>query len=370
MDLDALTAYFLSLPTFAQWAWASVLLAVLAAIGLLLVWERRYYVRRGLAIGWLGMRLCSILLLALCVAVVLIPAMTISGPEALAYFYIALFTLAPALWFGGHLLCGRLATPRLTRSESLSLAATGLLILALPVVGISVASGPIAQASHALREASFQRADSQPLPHAVDPIQRFEMPEAGLVYTQSLRAPAGIHIERIDQKAGDLWFDTSTSSRTLFCRDGANLHLMWSAKETMPPLRIYWRDTAGKRQQAVFEAGAQGSGRIADPRPFVVEFRDDGIDPIVPIPRSRASIGYTMGGEKVYFNLLNPLQAGETFDNDCIQRGYRRVAWEKEGPPQVIALMFHLPGNRPPLRAEIWRPDSRFRPDAGTGVAQ
>lgn len=369
MDIDALIGHYHSLPTFDQWAWVGVLLLVLAAIGLLLFRERGYFVRRRMAGGWFAMRLCSILLLALCVAAVLLPARAISGPEALAYFYGALFTISPAVWFGGHLLCGRLANPRFTHSESLALAASGLLILALPIIAVSLASGPIALASHARREASFRSADHQLLPHSIGPVQRFDMPGAGQVFTRSLRAPAGIHIERIDQKTADIWFDTRTSTRTLFCRDGENLHLMWSAHETMPPLRIYWLNAAGKRQQTEFSGGAGENEHIADLQPFTAQFRDDGIDPIVPIPRSRASIGYTMGGEKLYFNTLNPLQAGESFDNDCILHGYNRIAWEKEGPLQVVAIMFHLPGARPPLRAEIWRPDSRFRakPDPQPG---
>lgn len=46
---------------------------------------------------------------------------------------------------------------------------------------------------------------------------------------------------------------------------------------------------------------------------------------------------------------------GESFDDNCLMRGYRRVDWQREGAIQKVALYFTLNG-QPPLRAEIERP--------------
>lgn len=321
-------------------------------MGLVLFWERRYFFSRNKAASWLALRLLSLLLLALAVAVLVLPAKAISGPEALAYFYLSMFTLVPLVWLGGHVLCGKLLRPELSKGESLALAASGLLILFMPVIAMNFAQGPIFMASHGLREIAFQNAPAMPLPYTVDPAQRFRLDGVGIIVTQSLIAPPDLVLERIEQNAGGGWFDTKGTSIRFFCRDRQNLHLMWSARESAPALRLYWR-VNGRRVHADFVPDASSFGN-APVRDFVVDFRQDGIDPPVPVPRNRASIAYFVGPERLYFNSLNPLQPGESFDNDCIMRGYKRVAWEKEGPPQGMALMFYPNGGA--LRAEILRP--------------
>lgn len=356
MDLDKFLITVRALPLFDKLAWGAVLLAILAAIALVLFLERRHFKLQNRAGSWLALRLWAFLvILPVTIGALVIPAVSISGPEALAYFYLALFSLAPLLWFGGHVLCGRLLNPAFSRGESLFLGFSGLLIMFIPVVAMSAAQGPIFFASREVQDSAFRRAASMPLAHGVKAPRRFTMPGVGIVNTQSLIAPPGIRIERIDQRFGEGWYDTKGSTQTTFCRDGQDLHLMWSEREPPPVLRIFWRQLDGQRGQADF-ATAQAALSAAAPEPFAIAFRDDGFDPPVPIPRSRASVAYFGGGDRLYFNMLNPLQPGETFDNDCIKLGYKRVAAEKEGPPQVVALMFHLPGGAAPLRAEIARP--------------
>lgn len=358
MDFDKFFIAVGALPLFDKLAWGAVLLAILAAIGLLLFWERRYFGQHDKAGSWLELRLLSLLLLLpLTVGVILVPARAISGPEALAYFYLALFTAGPLVWFGGHMLCGRLVRPAFSRGESLFMALSGLLVVFIPAIAISFAQGPIFLASRGVQETAFRMAGQVPLAHKVESPQRFTLPGAGIVHTQSLIAPPGIHLERIDLKSGEGWFDTKGMTQYTFCRDGENLHLMWSVREPPPVLRLYWRQPDGKRAQAEFST-ATSAMTHAEVQEFTIAFRTDGLDPPVPIPRSRASVAYFLAGGKLYFDLLNPLQPGETFDNDCIMPGYKRVASAREGPPQVVALMFYLSGGRAPLRAEIRRPDS------------
>ncbi|MGB4064839.1 MAG: hypothetical protein WBK19_13535 [Azonexus sp.] len=355
MDINYFLTSLSKLSLFDQWAWGAVGVAVLAATGLILFLERRHFAARDKAGSWLSLRLLSLfILLPVTAGVIVIPSMAISGPEALAYFYLALLVLGPLVWFAGHALCGRLLRPALSKGESLFMAASGLLVMLLPFGAATLAQGPIFHTSRGLTQSAFQAAPAAALPHAVGPIQRFNLPTVGLIYTQSLIAPGGVELERIDRKVGENWSDTATSTRDIFCRDGQNLHLMWSAREPTPVLRLYWRQN-GQRVQTDFSP-ATASTDPAEPREFKVSFRPDGIDPPVPIPRSRASIAYFVGPERLYFNSLNPLQPGETFANDCIMPGYKRVAWEKEGPPQAVALMFFQSVNEPYLRAEIKRP--------------
>lgn len=354
MDIDFLLKSVANRPLFDQWAWGAVAVAVLAAAGLILFFERRHFAARDKAGSWRALRLLSLfILLPVTAAVIVIPSMAISGPEALAYFYIALLVIGPLVWFAGHTLCGRLLRPAFTKGESRFMAASGLLILLIPFGAATVAQGPIFSASRSLSESTFQAAPAAALPHAVGPVRHFDLPTVGLIHTQSLIAPAGLELERIDRKVGELWADTATSSHDIFCRDGQNLHLMWSARESTPVLRLFWQHN-GQRVHADFSPASAADP--AEPQEFTIAFRPDGIDPPAPIPRSRASIAYFVGPDRLYFNSLNPLQPGETFVNDCIMLGYKRVAWEKEGPPQAVALMFFQSPTAPYLRAEIKRP--------------
>lgn len=351
MDLDRVVLTIIALTLQDRWLWGAVLIAVLAAMGLVLKREHHYFRGRNKAISWIALRLMSLLLLALALAVLILPAQAISGPEALAYFYLALFSLVPLVWFGGHVLCGRLLRPSFSRDESLALSASGLLILAIPAIALSYAHRPLSLAVQGLPEVAFEKAPAMPLPYVAEPPRRFKLDGVGIIVTQSLMAPPNISLERIELKTGGGWYDTKGLSMQLFCRDGQNIHLMWSAREQAPGLRLYWR-VNGRRVHADFLPDAITFGNVPV-QDFVVDFRKDGIDPPVPIPRNRASVAYFVSPEKLYFDQLNPLQPGETPDNDCIMRDYKRVAWEREGPLQGLALMFYLNGAT--LRADIMR---------------
>ncbi|MBS1142992.1 MAG: hypothetical protein H6R14_398 [Proteobacteria bacterium] len=355
MDFDFILTSLSKLPVFDQWAWGTVGLAGLATAGLILFLERRYFSARDKAGSWLALRVLSLfILLPLTAGIIIVPAMAISGPEALAYFYVALLIVGPLVWFASHTLCGRLLRPALSKGESRSLAASGLLILLLPFLLATVAQGPIFMASRGLSDSAFRNAPPAALPYTVGPVRSFTLPTVGLIFTQSLTAPAGLELERVDRKVGEHWADTATSSRDIVCRDQQNIHLMWSAREPTPVLRLYWR-LNGRRVHADFSP-APAPANAAEAGEFKIRFRPDGIDPPAPIPRSRASIAYFVGPDNLYFNSLNPLQPGETFENDCILPGYKRVAWEKEGPPQAITLSFFQRADAPYLRAEIRRP--------------
>jgi hypothetical protein len=97
---------------------------VVAAFGVLLFYERRRYARMGKQTAWLRVRLAGIPIAAVTTAAVALPTRAVGGMEALAVLYGLLFTLAPAMWLGGHWLAGRAGRPPLTARESLWLALT------------------------------------------------------------------------------------------------------------------------------------------------------------------------------------------------------------------------------------------------------
>ena len=113
MNITHLPQAFVALPADQKVVWGSVALALLLALLFVLLLERRYFVARGKAASWGGLRVVGfLLLLPLTGALVWLPAASISGPAALVWFYAALCVVAPVLWFGGHMLACLLYTSR------------------------------------------------------------------------------------------------------------------------------------------------------------------------------------------------------------------------------------------------------------------
>ncbi len=355
MEIDRLLMAARSLSLFERWAWGLVGILVLLAIGVILFRERRHFARLGRAGPWLSMRLLGLfVLLPLTVGVVVLPARAIAGMEALAAFYVALIVLGPLVWFAGHVLAGRLLRPAFSSGESLLMGASGLLIVLLPALAMTLAQRPIFHAQHRLAARAFEGTPVDRLPYAVGPVQQFELAGVGRVFAQSLRAPTGFVLERIDQKLGDAWHDTRSTTRTVFCRDGQNLHFFWTTGEALPALRFHWRQDEGPVHADFVPTAAPASAGAA--RAFRIAFRRDGVDPPVPIPRERTAMGYLVGQEQLVYASSTSLQPGERFEEDCILPGYKRVAWQEEGPLQVVALRFHPGANTPMVRVEIRRP--------------
>jgi len=99
---------------------------------------------------------------------------------ALGIFVVALYTVAPLIWFGSHLLAGRWVRPPLTRAESLVLGVTGLAILAIPGTAFFAAQAPLQAASREIGQRREVPADNPPLQHTVQAVQRYHLAGAGL----------------------------------------------------------------------------------------------------------------------------------------------------------------------------------------------
>lgn len=105
--------------------------AALAGFVFVLRWERRHFASRGLALSWWQVRLGSVLIAPVTMAMVLIPAHSVSGMESLAVFYVLLLSVAPAAWFGLHWALGRLVKPPLAFADSALIAASPILYAAV-----------------------------------------------------------------------------------------------------------------------------------------------------------------------------------------------------------------------------------------------
>jgi len=106
--------------------------AVVIAFVVFLRWEKQEFTRRGLQRAWLRMRLAAIPIAIATVAAIVVPARGVSGMEALAVFYLLLFTAAPLVWFGLHWLVGRMGAQKLAFGDSFQLA------IMLPAFAIAV----------------------------------------------------------------------------------------------------------------------------------------------------------------------------------------------------------------------------------------
>jgi hypothetical protein len=247
-----------------------------------------------------------------------------------------------------------LLRPALTGSECMALSIVGIGILAIPATAFMYAQFPLEQAARSLAAQRQKAPDSTPLAHAVGPLRRFAMPGVGVVFAQSLIAPRGVRLERVDVRRYGPWYDTKGTTQELFCSQADDLHLMWSAGEPAPQLRLHWVQPSGLRVKGEFFADLGTAP--ADTPGFSIAFRPDGFDPVAPIPRARAYLDLLQRDGTIYTQLLNPLQPGETLQNNCLMQGYKRVRWPDEGVVQKVHVTFHLPVGTPPLRGEIVRP--------------
>jgi hypothetical protein len=336
--------------------WGGIGLIMLASVFWLLRAEKHRFDQLGKGRGWIRVRLLALPMLLISAALVVLPARSIPGMEALAYFYFALFTLVPLTWFGLHWLAGAMQTPRFSCGESFTLAFTGLLVLLVPLLLAGMLQGPIFRASHLFSQRAQADVEPSRLALEVQPVQRFRLGSAGEIFSQTLRAPAEIRIERIDRYIGGHWSDTATSTHDFLCRQDQDLHLAWPVASQPDPLRIYWRDREGKLYQAEYRVDAAALKNLPV-RDFFVGWRTDGIDLPVPLMRDVVQLGWGDATDKRHYRTLSTLQPGENFVDDCVTSGYRRVAWQQEGPISGVMLRF-----RPAPPAVAWQAEFRRDP--------
>jgi len=324
-------------------------LAALAVLVVVLAYERRAFARDGKARAWIIVRVATLPLLVATVAVVLLPARSIRGMEALAAFYGLLFTAAPLVWFGGHWLVGRAARPPLAAAESLRLAAT------LPAFLIAAAflAGALQSLAWsftvAVERAGYGMAEESPPPHAVAASRRWATPAGDVLYAR-WQAPEDVRVERIDARIGDRLIENAGRSfLQRLCQAPGTIVVVQSAGESLPTLRVYWR-APGHRRLRVSTLPAPPPAEIT---PFEVAWRGDtGFELPEPLPRLAIFLAREHEPPGTFFsNEAQVYRAGEAIDQSCLPEGWRarspirglRVRIDSRTSPEPIWLEARRP---------------------------
>lgn len=126
----------------------------------------------------------------------------------------------------------------------------------------------------------------------------------------------------MEQCQGAQWPTDPNTGHPAYCTHGNDVHLMGSAKEPPPYLRLHW---------------AESNGAAARPE-FTIGFRPEGVDPIEPIAPG----------------------AGEVRSTDCVMMGFKRVTHSDDWQVQAIGLRFQLPTGGAALRSLIRSLSSEF----------
>jgi hypothetical protein len=344
------------LPPDTRTTWLQVAAGLLALMLLVLWLESRYFARTRRTGSWAAVRLASLVAAPVAVMLLFLPARAVSGMEALAVFYLSMLTVTPLVWFGAHLWAGRSVRPALSLPESLALAMSGLVILAIPGAAFFGAQRPL---QNAARDIGAQRelpADNPALEHRIQPVAAYTFAAAGLVYAQSLIGAPDTRLVRIEQRQGGQWPSTPTGSHPSYCTNGNDVHLLWSAQEPPPYLRIHWAQSNGAVVRSEFTPVMTSTGTVP-PVSFSAVLRPDGLDPVVPIARERIYLVLHKDGEPPSTQILtNGLQEGEKRSTDCVGHGFTiwpaRPGWAL----QSAVVHFQVPTGGAPLRAVLERP--------------
>jgi hypothetical protein len=356
MDWQQMLDTFARMPAADQQSWLRGAAGLLSLVLGLLWLESRYFKPSGRVGSWLAVRLVSIVAALLALAAVVLPARAVGGPAALGVFILTLYTVAPLLWFGSHVLIGRRVQPPLTRGECLVLAVTGLAILAIPGTTYFAMEGPLYAAAREIAERRELPADNLPLEHKVQAVQRYNLSGVGPIYTQSLLGAPDTRLVRVEQRQGTQWPTDRNFAHPTYCTNGNAVHLMWSAKEPPPYLRLTWAQSNGAVVHAEFTP-QMVIDAAPPPAEFTMGFRPDGVDPIAPIARERAYLVLAQPGREPYTQMLgNPPEAAEVRTTDCVMAGFKRWSPDPKWQVQAIGLMFQLPTGGAALRSLIEKP--------------
>jgi hypothetical protein len=323
----------LNITLIAIWSVVAVVGLVLLGWGLRL--ERRKFAALDKSGQWLWVRIATLPILALSAAAVFFPASAVGGAEALAAFYLLMFTAGPLVYFALHIAMGWLVRPSLTRQESLSIAATGLAAVIFGALFVQFSHPTVFTLAMQIKEFQRSRADAKPLPHQIISSQRFSLPDAGEVWTEHWKAPPGIKITRLENQVPSGWARMDDSSLWMLCRDGQDFHVFWPAGDGVPRWRMYWEDSAGVESRSEWASVPATTTAV----PFTVQWRPDGFVLPARLPRNAVMLGHVTNGKESFDN-LDRLQPGETFFDNCLPLEYRRVNAAKEQPISAVNLRF------------------------------
>lgn len=266
--------------------WGVMALLAMVAIGMVVRAERRRFAARGLAGPWLRVRLASVPIAVLAAGAVWLSARAVPGPEALAAFYLLMFTLGPAIYFGLHWLAARLTVPALGARDAAGIGMSGLLMVILPAMLASAFAPWVQQGVLEVQQAGRDLAAEAPVPHRIVQGGRYVLADIGDVLVEHWQAPAGVTIERIEWELGGQYLQADDGTGSILCRDGDDVHVFRRADSPAPRWRLYWRDAAGDLKRSDWT-----SSPVATPaQDLVPVWTDDGFELPVRIPGNLATI--------------------------------------------------------------------------------
>jgi hypothetical protein len=301
--------------------WSVLALGALVAVAFALRAEHRRFAARGKAGAWLGVRLASVPIGLLAAAAVWFPALAVSGPEALAAFYLLMFSLGPLVYFGLHWLAGRMATPALSAGESAAIGGSGLLMVILPAILASMASPWVHQLEQGVQQAQRSLAAETPLAHRIQQRRRFILPDIGEVLTEHWQAPPGVRVERIEWELGGQYLQIGDSTGSILCRDGEDFHVFRLAADPAPRWRMYWRDAADGPHRSDWTSTPPEATTAASPLTPV--WMPDGFTLPVRIPRDFVTVERRWPSGKVSQSSAMDGQAHPAPTDTCLPSPYR-----------------------------------------------
>jgi len=301
--------------------WGALALGALLVIGLALRAERRRFAARGKAGAWLGVRLASLPIGLLAAAAVWLSARAVKGPEALAAFYLLMFSLGPVIYFGLHWIAGRMARPALSAGESAAIGGSGLLLVILPALLASMASPWVHQLGQGAQQAQRGLAAEAPLAHRILERRRFLLPDIGEVLAEQWQAPPGVKVERIEWELGGQYLQTGDSTGSILCRDGEDVHVFRPAAAPAPRWRMYWRDAAGSLHRSDWTSVPPEPTPQAVPLAPV--WTPDGFAFPVRIPRDFVTVERRWASGKVLQSNAVDGQALPAATDTCLPSAYR-----------------------------------------------
>lgn len=301
--------------------WSVLALGALLLVALALRAERCRFAARGKASAWLQLRLTSLPIGLIAAAAVWLPARAIHGPEALAAFYLLMFSLGLLVYFGLHWLAGRMATPSLSAGESAAIGGSGLLMVILPALLASMASPWVHQLDLGAQHMQRGLAAESPLAYRIADRRRLLLPDIGEVLTEHWQAPPGVKVERIEWERGGQYLLATDSTGSILCRDGEDFHVFRLAADPAPRWRMYWRDAEGSPHRSDWTAGpAEATTQASLLTPM---WTQDGFAFPVRIPRDLVIVERRWASGKVLQSGALDGQALPTPTDTCLPKPYR-----------------------------------------------
>lgn len=320
--------------------------------------EHRHYQRLGKARSWTIMRLALLPFMATVTLAVVLPTRWVGGPEALGVFYVGLFIVAPLLWWGLHLLLGRWVTPAFTSAESGGLAWMALGALLLPVLLANQLHGTFFALSEKWQSAQRRQALQGPLPLTVTPPRVWSTGQQPVLMTQALFLNPGVTLEAMEYLEGTVWQDAARSIHPGFCVSEGQVHVLASEAHPAMPLRFYWRNDGGPLRQSTFYPQS-GIPAGANARPLSIQWRDDGVDFPVTLPRDAVLVSPRPTSGLPPFRLMTVLAEDE---GDCLQPGSRLPLDSLGGPVALMRIQLLAGGGRTEQRWDWARSAPRAAP--------